>query len=119
MDRPPDLMQIRRLVMNALRLHSFTVPLVLFVFAGCNTQPDAPKEKTYDVKGKVMAVQTDPKDLKVKLDHEAIPGLMEPMKMWFKVQDAKVLEGIKEGDGVHGRFKLVDGNYIIIELMKH
>jgi len=105
--------------MNALRLFSFAVPLVLLALASCNTQPDAPKEKTYEVMGKVMAVQTDPKDLKVKLDHEAIPGLMEAMTMWFKVQDAKVLEGIKEGDGVHGRLKVVDGNYVIVELMKH
>ena len=105
--------------MNALRFFSLSAPLVLLMLVGCNRQPDTAKDKTYDLKGKVMAVQTDPKDLKVKLDHEAIPGLMEPMKMWFKVQDAKVLEGIKEGDGVHGRLKVADGNYVIVELTKH
>jgi len=102
--------------MNALRL--LFLSLSLAVLSGCNSQPAVPKEKIYDVKGTVLALQADAKDAKVHLDHEAIPGLMEPMKMWFKVQDAKVVEGIKEGDGVHGRLKQVDGKYVIFELKK-
>jgi protein SCO1/2 len=96
----------------------------LFAVAGCSKQSNTPgaskdKEKIYDVHGKVMAIQADPKEPKVKLDHEAIPGVMDAMKMWFHVENAKLLEGIKEGDQVHGRFKMPDGKYVITELMKH
>jgi Cu/Ag efflux protein CusF len=41
------------------------------------------------------------------------------MEMKFSVEDAKMLEGIKAGDQVHGRLKVDSGNYIITELKKH
>jgi Cu/Ag efflux protein CusF len=97
--------------------------MVLVGAAGCSTQSDTSgaskdKEKVYDVHGKVVAIQADPKEPKVKLDHEAVPGVMDAMKMWFHVETAKLLEGIKEGDQVHGRFKMPDGKYVITELKK-
>ncbi|MCI0379096.1 MAG: copper-binding protein [Gemmataceae bacterium] len=75
------------------------------------------KDKVYDIKGKVVAVDADKK--KVTLDHDDIPGLMKAMEMPFAVENAKVLEGIKAGDQVHGKLKVKGGDYIIVELRKH
>jgi Cu/Ag efflux protein CusF len=88
--------------------------------AGCSTSSGGSKDKDklYDVTGKVLAVQADPKEPKVRLDHEAIPGVMDAMKMWFYIEDAKLLDGIKEGDQVKGRFKMPDGKSVITELKK-
>ena len=59
-------------------------------------------------------------DKKIKLDHEEIPGFMQPMKMFFKVEDAKILEGIAVGDSVQGRLKVnADKTYFITELKKN
>ncbi len=103
--------------MNTFRwlwLPLLVVPLAL---VGCNRGSDTPKEKLYDVTGKVVAVDPDKKT--VTLDHEDIPGLMKAMEMKFSVEDAKVLEGIKAGDQVHGRLKVDSGKYTITELKKH
>lgn len=101
-------------------LHWISVLLIsapLFV-AGCQKKSDSTKEtdKLYDVKAKVVAV--DPEKKTVTLDHEDIPGLMKAMKMKFPVQDAKVLEGIKPGDQVHGKLKVKSGDHLITELHK-
>ena len=44
---------------------------------------------------------------------------MGAMKMPFKVENAKVLDGINAGDKIHGRLKVKDGQQTITELMKH
>lgn len=73
-------------------------------------------DKQYDVKGKVTAV--DPKKPAVTLDHEDIPGLMNGMEMEFRVEDPKLLEGIKAGDQVQGRLKKAEAGYTITHLEK-
>jgi Cu/Ag efflux protein CusF len=85
------------------------------IFVGCKSGGDA-KERIWDVKGKVVAVDLDKK--KITLDHEDIPGLMSAMKMAFDFEDAKVVEGLKADDPVQGKFKVTDGKYIILELKK-
>jgi protein SCO1/2 len=100
----------------------FTLPILVFVVAvaGCSSQTATTKDKskTYEIKGKVMEIQAASQEPKVKLDHEAVPGVMDAMKMWFHVENAKLLEGLKEGDQVQGRFKMPDGKYLITELTK-
>jgi hypothetical protein len=54
----------------------------------------------------------------VKLDHEDIPGLMKAMVMEFRVDNPKVLEGLKPGDNVHGKLKVESGQYIVTHLEK-
>lgn len=83
---------------------------------GCG-KGNGDKDKVYDIKGKVVAVDTEKK--KVTLDHEDVPGLMKAMEMQFSVENPKLLEGIKAGDQVHGRFKVKGSDYLITELMKH
>lgn len=73
-------------------------------------------EKEYDIKGKVVAIGEDKKS--VTLDHEDVVGLMKGMKMEFRVNDAKVLEGIETGDEVTGRLRVSDGTYTITKLEK-
>jgi protein SCO1/2 len=104
----------------------FLIPALLtaFLLAGCGgTDKDKDKTqegkgKTYEVHGKVIAVDAEKK--KVTLDHEDIPGLMKAMKMDFTVTDAKLLEGIKAGDGVQGKLLVKsEGDYVLTELKKH
>ena|SRR5262249_53761696 len=95
----------------------FAFVVLTALASGCSNSGGGAKEKMYDVHAKVVSVDVEKKE--VTLDHEAIPGLMGPMKMPFKVENAKVLEGFKAGDQVHGRLKVKDGQQTITELMKH
>jgi protein SCO1 len=97
-------------------LMTLTLTLTALIIAGCNPGT-ANKEKIYDVKGKVVTVDLEKK--KVTLDHEAIPGHMNPMTMPFDVEDAKLLDGLKAGDQVQGKLKVQEGkNDVITELKK-
>jgi Cu/Ag efflux protein CusF len=91
--------------------------MVVLTLTGCSRTGADAQEKIYDVKGKVVAVDLEKKE--VTLDHEEIPGHMTAMKMPFPVENANLLEGIKAGDQVHGKLKNKDGKNTIIELMKH
>ncbi len=101
-------------------LRWFLIPLLLLSVSvpGCRDAPDGStaKDKLYDVRAKVVAVDKEKKT--VTLDHEDIPGLMKAMEMKFPVEDAKVLEGIKPGDQVRGRLKVKSGEHVITELQR-
>jgi len=100
----------------------------LFVSAaltGCGEKPSGKQQETmtqgaegkeYDIKGKVVSVMPEMK--MVTLDHEEIPGLMKAMKMEYKVEDPKILEGIKSDDQVQGKLKAKAGSYVITKLEK-
>lgn len=71
----------------------------------------------YDFKAKVVEVAADKQS--VKLDHEAIPAIdMMAMKMNYRVESPKVLEGIKPGDQVKGRLKKAGDGYVVTSLQK-
>lgn len=90
---------------------------VLVLGCGDGSTPSKNKDKTYDIKGTVTNV--DPAKKKpVTIDHEDIPGLMGAMEMAFSVENAKLLEGIKQGDVIHGKLRVKDGDYTITELHK-
>lgn len=80
---------------------------------GCNSPSE---EKIYEVKGRVLLVDIERKS--IKLDHEDIPGLMRAMKMYFKVEDARMLEGLAPGDAIEGKMKDVAGRYVFFELRR-
>jgi protein SCO1/2 len=91
--------------------------LLALVFAGCQSSSDSgPKEKVYEIKGKIVAVAPDRST--VKLDHEDIPGLMKAMTMDFGVADPKLLDGLAPGDTVQGKLKVESGKYVLTELRK-
>ena len=91
--------------------------ILALALAGCTGPAKDATEKTYEVKGKVIAVDAAKK--KITLDHEEIPGLMKAMKMPFDLDDAKLLDGVKADDQVHGKLRVKDGKYVITEWMKH
>ncbi len=94
--------------------------LVTLALAGCGGGPTGKgsdsESKQYDIKGTIVSLAPDRKA--VTLDGEEIPGLMKAMKMEYRVEDAKVLEGVKPGDPVHGKLKVKSGDYIITHLGK-
>jgi protein SCO1/2 len=90
--------------------------VLLAVLGGCTGTPTE-RAKEYDIKGKVLAV--DSKKPAVTLDHEDIPGVMKAMEMEFPVESPKLLEGLRVGDQVQGRLKKVAaGEYLITHLEK-
>ncbi len=89
---------------------------VALLLTGCGGSDKGSGDRQYDVKGKVVAVADDKQS--VTLDHEDIPGLMKAMKMKFRVEDAKVVEGLKPGDSVQGRLKVKSGDYVLTHLDK-
>jgi protein SCO1/2 len=92
----------------------------VLLLAGCSgSATEAPKssgEKVYDVKGKVVAVNSEKSE--VTLDHEDIPGLMRAMKMPFTVSDPKLLQGLQAGDQVQGKVKKDASGYTLTQLEK-
>ena len=103
--------------MNAIRCLVFVFLLLPVLAAGCHHHDGTGStDKIYDVKGKVVSVNKEKNT--IKLDHDDIPGLMKAMSMDFKVEDAKLLDGLNAGDQVQGRFKEKDGDCILLELKK-
>jgi Cu/Ag efflux protein CusF len=103
--------------MTARQLITLIALFASVALFGCGDggkKPAASNE--YDVKGKVVSI--DLNKPAVTLDHEDIPGLMKAMTMEFRVENAKVLEGLKAGDAVQGRLKKSDGGYTILRLEK-
>lgn len=49
----------------------------------------------------------------ITLDHEAVPGLMEAMKMPFPVADPKILEGVQPGQQVEFDVEYRGGMYTV------
>jgi protein SCO1/2 len=103
-----------------MRLARFAgIVALFFALAGCSGGPSgrpAATEKEYEVRGKVVSV--DAKKPAVTLDHEDIPGVMKAMTMEFPVADAKLLEGLHDGDQVQGRLKKTESGYLITHLEK-
>ena len=61
--------------------------------AGCTRTPEA---RTYQLKGQVLAVKAETKEILVK--HEDIPGFMPAMTMPYAVKDAALLRDRAPGD---------------------
>jgi protein SCO1/2 len=104
-----------------MKLISFLMLAALLgvAISGCSSgtkDKQGGSDKLYDIKGKVMTV--DSKKPAVTLDHEDIPGLMKGMEMEFRVESAKLVEGLKAGDQVQGKLKKTDSGYLITQLEK-
>jgi protein SCO1/2 len=87
-------------------MRRYTVlPLLLAVLAGCRPAQE-PAPKTYEVRGQVLAVRRDIREIRV--DHEEIPGYMAAMTMSFAVEDEKLLSGLERGDLVRATLNVTD-----------
>ena len=92
--------------MKFLNVFCLIVTASLLATAGCTgggSDKSQGSPHDYEIRGKVLEI--DAAVPAVRLDHEEVPGLMDAMKMTFKVADAKMLEGLKVGDEVQGRVK--------------
>ena len=89
---------------------------LIVLVAGCGSDSSAAKEKSYEIKGKVIAVDREKKT--VTLDHEDSPGFMKAMQMPFSVENVKLLENISPDDQVQGRLTVKSGAMAITELHK-
>ena len=67
--------------------------LALAAVAACSR---APEPKQYELKGQVLGVKPEAREVLIK--HEDIKGFMPGMTMPFKVQEAKLLQGLQPGD---------------------
>jgi protein SCO1/2 len=65
-----------------------------------------PAPRNYELKGQVLGVQRDTREILIK--HEDIVGFMPGMTMPFKVQDAKLMEGLQPGDLVTATLVVAD-----------
>ena len=79
---------------------SLRLLLPLLLLAGCG---GAPERQVYDVRG--LYVSPAYGGAAMLVDHEEIPGYMEPMRMTLKLADPAELLGIESGDKI--RFDLV------------
>jgi len=67
--------------------------------AGSSDQGKIYPEKTFPVKGKVIATDAT----HVTLDHEAVPGFMEAMTMPYKLKDPTIVSELHPGDRISAR----------------
>jgi len=102
--------------MRTFRYVWLLILIVPVILVGCQSGSDGSKAKIYDVKGKVVSIESDKKA--VTLDHEDIPGFMKAMEMKFSVEKASLLEDIKTGDQIQGKLKVTGSDYLITELQK-
>lgn len=86
--------------------------LILLALTGCGG-PKTPHD--YPIVGKVTDIAADKS--KIRIDHEAIPGLMAAMEMTFNVTNPIVVKDVQVGDQVKGTLR-VNGGYTIISLDK-
>lgn len=69
------------------------VCVALAVGAACGRAPEA---KTYTLKGQILAVKPETRELLVK--HDDIPGFMPAMTMAYTVKDGALLDGRQPGE---------------------
>ncbi len=69
-------------------------------------------------RGVGVVVEINTAKSRVKIDHEAIEGWMEAMKMWFDVKDAKMLEGLAPNDKVEFVVTEEESSDVITEIRK-
>jgi protein SCO1 len=95
------------------------VALVLCACSGSEqkTKPlSEPGEKLYTMKGRVIA--RDTADNTIRLDHEAVPGLMEAMTMDYSVRGAKVAALPTDGTRVEAKLHVTADGYWVTDVKK-
>jgi protein SCO1/2 len=93
----------------------FLLPLLLPAAASCG-RSDAPVQRTYELRGQVLALRTDIRE--VRLAHEEIPGYMPAMSMSFAVKDPALLDGLERGDTIRATLVVTDTDAWLSRLEK-
>jgi protein SCO1/2 len=88
-----------------MRLKFAVLLCLAALVAGCksnsSTQTGAVPEKTFSMRGKIVAVNAANGEITV--DHRAIPGFMEAMTMPYKLADANTISEMHPGDVITAR----------------
>jgi protein SCO1/2 len=97
--------------------------LLLLVFAlACGSESSAtkpvsvPGEKIYSLRGTI--VSHDAAENALNIDHEAIPGFMEAMKMDYEVRGAAVAKLPPDGTRIAAKLHVTDADYWITDVQK-
>jgi Cu/Ag efflux protein CusF len=97
--------------------------ILLFLVACCSkASPNAAKpvsevgEKIYTLKGKILS--RDASDNSLRVDHEAIPGLMEAMTMDYVVRGAKVAQLPPDQSKIEARLHVTEEKYWLTDVKK-
>jgi protein SCO1/2 len=75
-----------------------------------------PAERTYPLRGQILAVNVDRRELAVK--HDDIPGLMPGMIMTFKVADPRVVTERAAGDLIEATLAMTDREAVLRDVRK-
>lgn len=97
------------------------VLMSLAVVAACARKEQAPAatpagsvEKTYPLRGRV--VSSDPSKSQIKVDHEKVEGLWEPMTMAFEVRDGEPGNLPPEGSTIRATLHAQGGRYWLTDV---
>jgi protein SCO1/2 len=101
------------------RVRRFTLLLAIpgLLLAGCHRKAADTSSPRYPLKGRVVAV--DPDRREVTIAHEDIPGFMPAMTMPFVVrgEDTLLLQSLSPGDEVTAQLVVPDSRYWIEDLV--
>ena len=93
------------------------VVALLSLLACTAEKPEAlsePGEKLYTVRGVILS--RDPGAGSVNLDHEAIPGFMEAMKMDYNVRGMDVAKLPADGTRIEAKLHVTERSYWITDV---
>jgi protein SCO1/2 len=102
-------------------MRRLTAVLFLLILAACGGD-DAPKpvsepgEKLYSVKG-VLLTRNESANT-IFMDHEAIPGFMEAMKMDYAVRGTEVAKLPPDNSRIEARLHVTDRAYWLTDVKK-
>lgn len=99
-----------------MKIRTLLLAAILLATA-CSREPaQAPPEKQWTVKGRIVQVQAPERT--VRIDHQDIPGLMTAMTMTFPVESEQVLEGVAAGDAVEFTLAQTDSGLLVQRIRK-
>ncbi len=97
---------VRRRFRSASIFSALILAALAFVSAGCKSQR-AETDQRFHLHGKIVSV--NPNGRSAEVDHDAIPGFMGAMTMFYPVPDAKVVATLAPGDEITADVVVTEG----------
>ena len=104
---------------------SLGLGVIVLILAGCGSDQsdhaahgDAVALQSYEAVGVVKTIT--PTKNYINIDHEAIPGFMDAMAMFFAVSDTSILRNVAVDDSIRFTVEVKNGNAEVsgVELIK-